>query len=71
MDERLEIQYRVDIHRDPRWCRIRKIGEGGERDDDDDDGIIVERGERKEARISASGLAPGKRERLILMSGRR
>lgn len=33
--ERLEIQYRLDIHRDR--CHIRKIGKGGERDEDDDD----------------------------------
>lgn len=52
--KRLEIQYRLDIHRDRRWCRVRKISEEGEQDDDND-GVIMER-RNVRARISASGL---------------
>lgn len=54
--KRLEIQYRLDIHHDRRWCRVRKISEEGEQDDDND-GVITERIRNVRARISASGLA--------------
>lgn len=50
---------------DRRWCRIRKIS-GGERDRGD--GIIVERGDVRSSDIRLE--FSGKRERLILMSGR-
>lgn len=68
--ERLEIQYRLDIHHDRRWCRVRKISEGGDRDrdgDEDDEGIIVGHRERSsDIRLGFSS----EHEHPILMSGR-
>jgi len=62
ISERLEIQYRLDIHCDRRWCRIRKIGEGGERDDNDS--MMMERKDVRRSDIRFGS----KRERSILMS---
>lgn len=61
--ERLEIQYRLDIHRERQRCRVRKISEGGERDaddDDDDDGTVVERKDVRSSDIRLSDLAVNK-----------
>lgn len=59
--ERLEIQYRLDIHRERQRCRVRKISEGGERDaDDDDDGTVVERRDVRSSNIRLSDLAVNK-----------